>query len=160
MNIENNNMVSIYCIEDINGLKYVGSTKQKINKRLWGHVADKKRNQPCSSSKLDLDNCKIYSLETCNESERKERERYWINKIDCVNEFKLNGINTEKQKEYGKKYYYLNKEKTRERYKEYRKNNKEYFSEYQKEHREYQKSWGGDMRRNNNLLKIDISIFH
>lgn len=61
-------MVSIYCIEDINDLKYIGSTNQKLNKRLSIHKNDKKRNHYCSSSKLDLDNCKIYELETCNES--------------------------------------------------------------------------------------------
>ena len=153
-------VTTIYCIEDCNSLKYVGSTKHKLYIRLSGHKGDKKRNRPCSSSKLDLDNCKIYSLETCNESNRKERERYWINHIECVNQIKYNGRNTEKEKEYGKKYYHLNKEKSNERSKEYRKNNKGYFNEYQTEHRHYQSSWGGDIRYNNNLLKIDISLFN
>ena len=83
-------MVTIYCIEDINDLKYVGSTKQKLKTRLKRHLYCKRTTKDCSSSKLDLDNCKIYSLETCNESQRKERESYWINHIDCVNEIKLN----------------------------------------------------------------------
>jgi len=94
-------MVTIYCIEDCNSLKYVGSTKQKLNMRLNKHQNNKKvdrRVGNCSSEKLDLDNCKIYSLESCNELERKERERYWINKIDCVNELKLNYV----KKEYNK----------------------------------------------------------
>ena len=83
-------MVTIYCIEDCNSLKYVGSTKKKLYVRLSNHKTDKKRKSYCSSCKLNLDNCKIYSLETCNESDKKERERYWINKIDCVNDHKLN----------------------------------------------------------------------
>ena len=83
-------MVTIYCIEDCNSLKYVGSTKQKLNRRISEHKKDKKRNYNISSSKLDLDNCKIYSLETCNESNRKARESYWINKLECVNQMKLN----------------------------------------------------------------------
>ena len=83
-------MVTIYCIEDCNSLKYVGSTKQTLKQRLTGHRCNKKKNNTCSSRNLDLKNCKIYSLETCNESQRKERESYWINHIDCVNEIKLN----------------------------------------------------------------------
>ena len=107
-------MVTIYCIEDINDLKYVGSTKLKLNKRLIKHRCDKNKNHYYSSSKLDLDNCKIYSLEICNESNRKERERYWINKIDCVNQLKLN---------YNHNEYHVN----------WRKKNKMYHRKYTKE---------------------------
>jgi hypothetical protein len=96
-------MVTIYCIEDINDLKYVGSTKKKLCDRFGGHRSDKKRNNYCSSSKLNLDYCIIYSLETCNESERSEREKYWINKIDCVNDVKINFDRPNHYKEYQKK---------------------------------------------------------
>ena len=82
-------MVTIYCIEDINDLKYVGSTKMKLSERLYGHISNKRLDRYCSSKKLNLDNCIIYSLESCNESNRKERESYWIDKIDCVNHYKL-----------------------------------------------------------------------
>jgi|DEB0MinimDraft_10_1074344.scaffolds.fasta_scaffold03677_7 hypothetical protein len=115
-------MYTIYCIEDINGLKYVGRTKQKLNIRLNDHRSNKRMKKHISSSKLDLDNCKIYSLETCNESQKKERERYWINKIDCVNEHKLNGKNKEKVK----KYYQENKDKINEYYKNNIHKKKEY----------------------------------
>ena len=37
--------------------------------------------------------------------------------------------------------------------------NKEKILQYKKEIRQYQKSWGGDSRCNNNLLKIDITLF-
>jgi len=100
-------MVSIYLIEDINDLKYVGSTTKKLNDRLTGHRYDKKtRNTYCSSSKLNLYNCIIIELERCNKEDKKERERYWINKMDCVNELKLNFD----QKEYDKN----NKDKKKE----------------------------------------------
>ena len=87
------NMVTIYCIEDINDLKYVGSTKQYLSTRLAGHRIDAgrtNRNNKCSSSKLNLYNCIIYELERCPENERHDKEKYWINKIDCVNKHKLN----------------------------------------------------------------------
>ncbi len=83
-------MVVIYCIEDINDLKYVGSTKNKLSTRMTGHRADKKNENRCSSEKLNLDYCIVYVLEECSEEDRKERERHWINKLDCVNINKLN----------------------------------------------------------------------
>jgi len=102
-------MVCIYCIEDINDLKYVGSTTQTLNNRLYGHRSNSNK---CSSSKLNLYNCIIYELESCPENERTERERYWINKIDCVNSKKLNYDNQTYQKkwrennpDYHKNYY-------------------------------------------------------
>ena len=85
----------IYCIEDINDLKYVGKTKQKIQYRHSNHLSDKYRNHGCSSSKLHLEHSIIYLLEECSEEDSKEREQYWINNIDCVNERKLNGENIE-----------------------------------------------------------------
>tara|TARA_Y100001973_G_scaffold101764_1_gene165472 strand:- start:38 stop:418 length:381 start_codon:yes stop_codon:yes gene_type:complete len=126
-------MVSIYCIEDINNLNYIGSTNQELNKRLNRHRYDKRHNfKPCSSIRLNLDRCKIYELEKCQESNRKERERYWINNMECVNIMKLNFD----AKTYDRK-------------------------EYQKQYRQYELSWGGRLCHNNNsLLKIDIDIFN
>tara|TARA_R110002072_G_scaffold293778_1_gene463345 strand:+ start:168 stop:659 length:492 start_codon:yes stop_codon:yes gene_type:complete len=119
-------MVSIYLIEDINDFKYVGSTIQKLDKRLDGHRSHKRTESVyCSSSKLNLDNCIIIELEKCNEEQRKERERYYINNIDCVNQKKLNGVDKDKKKEYNKEYKLKNKDKKKEHDKEYRK-------EYQK----------------------------
>ena len=82
-------MVSIYCIEDINDLKYIGSTIMDLGKRLYSHKA----NKDCSSRKLNLYNCIIYELEDCEKSVRKEREQYWINKTDCVNLYKTTKFN-------------------------------------------------------------------
>lgn len=105
----------IYCIEDINDLKYVGKTIQKLKHRLYGHRGDKKNDKRCSSAKLNLYNCIIYKLEECEEEVSKEREKYWINKIDCVNEMKYNGEDKEKRKEYLKNYYIENREKIRKK---------------------------------------------
>lgn len=106
--------VNIYLIQDCDGLKYVGSTTSKLNRRLSKHKSHKKTNYGnCSSQKLDLDNCEIYSLEVCNELDRKEREKFWINEFDCVNQRKLDFAG-QKHKEYQNQYN-----------KEYRKKNKD-----------------------------------
>ncbi len=114
-------MVSIYLIEDINDLRYVGSTTQKLNERLSRHKYSKNNGNYCSSSKLNLDNCIITQLEQCNPEQRKEREKYYINEIDCVNKYKLNGRDKEKNKEYKKDYM-----------KKWHENNKETIKEYNK----------------------------
>ena len=91
-------MIKIYLIEDKNKLKYVGSTKQDdIRRRLWEHRSDKKR-ICCSSGKLDLDNATISILEECEEKERKQKESYWIKKIDCVNVMDPNGNKKERDR--------------------------------------------------------------
>ena len=95
-------MVFIYLIEDINDLKYVGSTTQPINCRHANHRCDKYRNHGCSSAELHLEYSIIYLLEECSEEDRKERESYWINKIDCVNKNKLDFDEKEYRKEYNK----------------------------------------------------------
>ena len=122
-------MVTIYCIEDCNSLKYVGSTKQTLKQRLIEHRSHKRTNKTCSSRNLDLDNCKIYSLETCNQCDRSKKEKYWINQIECVNEHKL----ICDSKEHDKKYYQKNKIIMKERMLKYYKNNKEILKQRRKE---------------------------
>jgi len=130
-------MVYIYCIKDINSLKYVGSTKQSLLIRLSGHKADKKRNKIMSSSKLDLENCEIKELEICDENNRKVREQYWIDKIDCVNRYRT----------IHNSYTY---------FKEYRNKNKDKINKYRKDLYNYKNTWGG---LDCNLLKINMNIF-
>ena len=129
-------MIKIYCIEDCNSLKYVGSTERDLNIRLIEHRYDKKINKKkCSSKLLDLNNCKIIVLEECDNSKRKEKEEYWINKINCVNIYKL---------KYNETIHRNNDE-----YKIKQSNNS-------KIRREWILSWGGDPRNSNNLLQIKI----
>ena len=84
--------MKIYCIEDINDLKYVGKSKRKLYQRLSEHKSEKyqKDKMKSSASKLHLENSIIYELEECEEDLSREREKYWINKLDCVNDRKLN----------------------------------------------------------------------
>ena len=79
----------IYLLEDINDLKYVGSTGEKyLTSRLATHRRDKKIGQSCSSSKLNLYYSSMTLLEETDKENRYKREKYWINKIDCVNSIK------------------------------------------------------------------------
>tara|TARA_R110000765_G_scaffold271585_4_gene370349 strand:- start:1080 stop:1460 length:381 start_codon:yes stop_codon:yes gene_type:complete len=101
----------IYCIEDCNSLKYVGSTKRTLNTRLIEHKYDKKTNKKkCSSKLLDLNNCKIIVLEECDNSKREEKEEYWINKINCVNINDLTYKHKKRKKQIQKRNIYAEKE--------------------------------------------------
>ena len=77
----------IYLIEDKQKRKYVGSTKESLHRRLTRHRNKKNSNDKfkCSSRYLDLENSTITLLEEVDESQRNEREQYYINKINCVN---------------------------------------------------------------------------
>ena len=123
-------MVTIYCIEDINDLKYIGSTSQTLNRRLTQHKCESMRKNKSSSHKLNLYNCIIYSLEECEECDRKEREKYHINNIECVNTNKCNYDS----KKYHKKYRKNNNEKLKKYIQEYQKNNKEKIKKYQRQY--------------------------
>ena len=111
-------MVTIYAIEDINDLIYVGSTKQKLYERLSGHRTSKRYNKSVSSSKLNLDYCIIYELEKCEKEDRKEKEKYWINKLDCVNTYKFNYEH--------KRYHLKNNEEHRRKCREYNEKHREH----------------------------------
>ena len=137
-------MKIIYCIEDINDLKYVGSTKQTIRQRFGQH---KKEQSRCSSKKLNLYNCIIYELERVDDDSLAfERECYWMEKLDSVNH--VRGVSkTEDYKEYKNEYYEKNKEKKKEYQKEYDKNNKRDRKEYQNEYYEKNKEKRKEYRK-------------
>ena len=136
--------VKIYLIEDINDLRYVGSTNQKyLNSRFSQHKYHKKIGHPCSSSKLNLDNATITELEICKENERHERERHWVKKLGCVNEKLQESLevieNRNKERARIKSAAYYDKNKDTKEYKdkarEYYNNNKKYFKDYSKQYR-------------------------
>ena len=106
-------MKIIYCIEDINDLRYVGSTKDTMKKRLSNHKTDKKLGRNVSSSLLHLEHSIIWELETCEDDKSWEREQYWIEKLGAVNTCR--GYTTN-MKQYHLDYYQKNREKILKRY--------------------------------------------
>jgi len=150
------NKVYIYLIKDNNGLLYVGSTDTTLEDRLRQHKYDRNfRYGKCSSCLLNLDNCSITTLEECDKDKRKEKESFWINKMDCVNTYKLNYDD----KKYKKQYHIDNLTKRKGQMKNHYEEKKEYYKKKSNDLHHYQSSWGGDKRTNNNLLLIDITIF-
>jgi len=149
-------MVSIYCIEDINDNKYIGSTIQELSVRFNRHKQDKRHNKYCSSSKLNLDYCIIYELESCKKKDRKEREQYWKDNTNCVNDNDM----IHNLKKCNRKYYEKYKEQINRKCREYNKTNKDKLynnrKEYYKKRFQYRSSWGSDK---NNLLDIDLDLF-
>ena len=166
----------VYLIES-NGLKYVGSTDRTLKQRLSDHncwnIYD--MNQYDFSVKI------LEEIDFNEKIELREREQYYIDTIDCCNKLRAIGLS---KKEYNKEYYERNKERLIKKSSEYQKldkakltakkryennkykvkqyvvDNKERINQRRKELRERKLTWGGDPRWNNNLLQIDIDIFH
>ena len=135
-------MYKVYLIRDIHGLKYVGITQSTIKRRLQRHESDKSTGRYYSSSKLDLSCCKISILEDdITEENKKEKEQYWIDKIDCVNQ--RNAVFD--RKEYDKKYREEHKENSKkydkEHYEEHKEEIKENSKKYYEEHKEERKKY-------------------
>jgi len=127
--------VKIYCIEDINDLKYIGSTTQSLIQRLNNHRIKKRNDNPITSKKLNLYNCIIYELENCEECNRDEREKYWIENTECVNKNKPGGQSEEELREKSKIRRDKKKEQKREYDKQYRLKNKERLKKEKEEYR-------------------------
>jgi len=114
-------------LEDINDLRYVGSTKQTLERRKRAH--NEKRGD-CSSCKLHVEHSIIYLLEECSDENRKEREAYWINKLDCVNQNKLDSH----KKHYPSTWHRDNRERINKQQRERRNKNKDIVNKKQNEY--------------------------
>ena len=126
---------------------YVGSTISTLSQRLHQHKINKKQ----CSSKLLLNDDKVEILLIkdfpCDSNkELRIRERYFWEKLDCINtkcpyetpeEKRLRNI--ERNKKYVRKPDVAIKRK-----------------EKQKRYDDYRTSWGGNKRYNNNLLEINV----
>jgi hypothetical protein len=143
-------MIKIYRIVDnTNGNIYIGKTKGQLNQRLWEHKGDFNRGKYCSSQEI-LKNGD-YKIELIEETHDENRERYWIINTECVN--KIIPGRTRKE------HYQDNKNLFIKYNKKYYENNKDILKEKKKNIYNYRKSFGGDERRDNNLLKIDTNLF-
>ena len=145
-----------------------------------------KRNYISSFDILKNDDYYIELIEKVpcdSRDELTKREGHYVRTLECVNKRIPGRTLKEWRKKYyeehkeeiierGKKYYEEHKEEIKERYednkeelkvknKEWKKKNKEKEKEYKKKLNKYQSSWGGPMYSyHNNLLRIDIDLFH
>jgi len=162
----------IKCLET--GEVYIGSTRNKLQKRMGGHRC---HTNSCRSKQIiERGNYFYDTLEVVeDDKDILIRENYYIKTMkNCINEVKAyrspeerkeynkqwKKENKEKITEYNKQWKIENKEQREEYITEWKKENKEKIKEYQKQSHEYKSSWGGDPRYHNNLLNIDINIFH
>jgi len=126
----------------IDGINYIGSTIESLNKRKWKHNSDcynvKNKNYNISlyihirEKSLQIKLIPIAYYFVSNKS-RRYAEQYWINKYDSINNWlkSINWIN--KKKKYHKEYCKKKKEKKKEYNKEYREKNKEIIKKKQKQ---------------------------
>ena len=130
-------MYKIYQIINIDGQRYVGSTKNNLNHRYSLHKANNKLKNPTgwttAKQVMDRPNT-ILLIENTTKEQVLQRERYWIERLNnCVNHFRPYVTEEEKVNEHRQR---------------------------SKDSRKYQESWGGQLRSYNNcLLRIDTNLF-
>jgi hypothetical protein len=134
-------MYKIYQIINIDGERYVGSTKQKLQRRYKQHITS--MNNPnvkrkCSSSIVLSKPNTILFIENTTEKQKLQRERYWIEKLNNVVNKAL-PVRSKKEE-------------------------KDYYKKWRTKTSEYQKTWGEPIDKlhrdtPNNLLLIDPEVF-
>lgn len=129
------------------GNQYVGSTIQPLSKRLSNHVVKHNRwkngktsERITSSIVLENDNFHIILIEPYSCSSKREleqRERYWIEKLECVNKTIPYRTNEELKafyKDYHQRYRIEHNDEIKERERLYREANREKKKAYLKEY--------------------------
>ena len=96
-------------------------------------------------------NYEIKILEKCDEKDRKKREQYFIDNLNCINE--RNEIS--KPRDVKKEYQHYKEQK-----KLYQEKNKEKKKNYDKIRRAWRMSWGLNKRDEFNLLYISPDLFN
>jgi hypothetical protein len=106
---------------------YVGSTRKELKTRLVKHKSDMKRwqkgqcNYISSFEILNYDNADIDIIEEdefIDKQHMREREKYWIQKLNCVNKIrpcKTREEHIADRRMYERKQYHENLEKSREK---------------------------------------------
>ena len=130
-------MYKIYQIINIDGQRYVGSTKNDLKWRYNRHKANNKFKNKTGwtmAEKVMERPHTILLIENTTKEQVLYRERYWIEILNnVVNKFRP---------------YITEEEKINEK------------RQRSKDLRKYQESWGGQLRSYNNcLLRIDVKLF-
>ena len=124
-------------VDNTNNNVYIGSTCKTLKQRLSGHVSACKRylkgknNYITSFDIIKNNDYEILLVESfpCDyKDDLLARERYWTNKIDCINKNKPGLLNELGQGEYNKQYNKQYKAENQEQINEY---NKQYYVENQ-----------------------------
>jgi hypothetical protein len=162
VNYQNGKIYKIYC--DENDDVYYGSTTQELYMRLRQHKSLKYVSRNIMKNTYHIQLIELYPCN--NRIELESRERYYIENNKCVNTYIPTRTKQEYRKQHkqqsnerAKKWYNENKEYSSEWRKQYRQKNKDRIDNYKRQVYHYRNSFGGDERYNNNLLRIDISIF-
>ena len=143
VNYANGKIYRLVC--NITKKEYIGSTTVKLNRRLSNHITDykkylnNKRHYISSFQILENNNYTIVLIENypCNSKEELlQRERFFIENIECVN-YNIPIRTEEENKEYDKEH--CKTEKYKNRKKEHRINNIEKYKLYTKQYRELNK---------------------
>jgi len=126
---------------------YIGSTKGKLQIRMNCH----KSHTECKSRQIiERGNYFYDTLEVVeDDKDILIREQHYMDTMkNCINAHRAYTTPEQKleyDREYSRQYYQENSDKL----------NEERLKRYH-----YQNSWGGDKRNTNNLLLIDINLFH
>ena len=148
----------IKCLQT--GEVYIGSTKQKLQNRINCH----RNGNNCRSQQI-IERAN-YHYDTLEVVEKDEdiliRENYYIKTMkNCINKNipyrtpeELKELNCLRVKKWNSK----NIQTLKLRKKKYREEHNKEISEYNKQLYQYKCSWGS--QGDNNLLKIDINLFH
>ena len=123
---------------NITGDRYIGSTKQDIEKRIAHHKHDRNKKIACASKNIiNRDNYNYSILEKINTTckiELRQLEQKWIDTLPNVN--KVNAyLNEEQKKNYKKIWYENNKEKILNKSKDYYEINQDKIKAYQLEYK-------------------------
>ena len=131
---------------------YIGSTERTMEQRLnsFHHRAFTKYGFDKFNHKIEI----LEEIEYNNKLQLLKLEGEHMKKYDCVNKVLPCGLGKDK-----KKYDKIRYEKNKVEWYQYSLDNRERINIVRKKTRDRKLSWGGDPRHNNNLLKIDTSLF-
>jgi hypothetical protein len=129
-------------VSNVSDKQYIGSTVQPLSKRMGGHRTYIDTIYKCMTHTMfqedGVENCRIILIEEypCESKEQLlTRERYWIDRMDCINK-KRPIVSQDERLEYRKEYRKENQEKILKQRQQYRKENSEQRRQYRQVNRE------------------------